>query len=34
MAYIKDLYLSEETTSLKEKRELIMMVIEEVKRKK
>ena len=34
MDYIKELYLSEETTSLKEKRELIMKVIEEVKRKK
>ena len=34
MAYIKDLYLSEETTSLKEKRDLILKVIEEVKRKK
>ena len=34
MAYIKDLYLSEETMSLKEKRSLIMKVIEEVKRKK
>ncbi len=34
MAYIKDLYLSEKTTSLKEKRDLILRVIEEVKRKK
>ena len=34
MAYIKDLYLSKETTSLKEKRELIMKVVNEVKRKK
>ena len=34
MAYIKELYLSEKTTSLKEKRELIMKVIEEVQCKK
>ena len=34
MAYIKDLYLSNETMSLKDKRNLIMKVIEEVKRKK
>ena len=34
MAYIKDLYLSKETSSLKEKRDLIMKVVEEIKRKK
>lgn len=34
MAYIKDLYLSKDIASLKEKRELISKVIKEVKRKK
>ena len=34
MAYIKDLYLNKDIISLKEKRELISKVIEEVKRKK
>ena len=34
MAYIKDLYLNKDITSLKEKRKLILKVIEEVKRKK
>ena len=34
MAYIKDLYLRKDIASLKEKRELILKVIKEVKRKK
>ena len=34
MAYIKDLYLNKDIASLKEKRELILKIIDEVKRKK
>lgn len=34
MAYIKDLYLNKDIASLREKRELILKIIDEVKRKK